>query len=85
MLGGETDIETIHGKEKIKIPAGTTDGKVFKLSEKGVSKIGSGYKGDHLAKVKIMIPSKLSKKEKELYLELAKESGIEVKKGGLFW
>ena len=85
MLGGETDIETIHGKEKIKIPAGTNDGKVFKISEKGVSKIGSGYKGDHLAKVKIMIPSKLSKKEKELYLELAKESGIEVKKGGLFW
>ena len=85
ILGGETEIETIHGKEKIKIPAGTDDGKVFKLSEKGVVKIGSSYKGDHLAKIKIVIPKKLSKKEKELYLELAKENGIEVKKGGLFW
>ena len=85
VLGGETEIETIHGKEKIKIPAGTDDGKVFKLSDKGVQKIGSTNKGDHLAKIKIIIPKKLSKKEKELYMELAKEQGIEIKKGGLFW
>ena len=85
VLGGETEIETIYGKEKIKIPAGTDDGKVFKLSEKGVVKLGSKNNGDHLAKVNIIIPKKLSKKEKELYLELAKENGIEVKKGGLFW
>ncbi len=85
VLGGETTIETIHGKEKIKIPAGTNDGKVFKLNEKGVVKIGSTNKGDHLAKVKIIIPKKLSKKEKELYMDLAKEQGIEIKKGGLFW
>ncbi len=85
VLGGETEIETIYGKEKIKIPAGTDDGRVFKLSEKGVVKLGSKNNGDHLAKVEIIIPKKLSKKEKELYLELAKENGIEVKKGGLFW
>ncbi len=85
VLGGEVDVETIDGMSKIKIPAGTEDGKVFKISEKGVVNLKSGNRGDHLVKVKIKIPKKLSKKEKDLYLELAEESGVDVKKGGLFW
>ncbi len=85
VLGGTISVPTIYGEETIKIPAGTNDGKVFKLSEKGISKLNSGGKGDHLVKVRIEIPQKLSKKEKELYIELAKEAGIDVKKGGLFW
>ncbi|MDD3861289.1 MAG: molecular chaperone DnaJ [Candidatus Gracilibacteria bacterium] len=85
VLGAEIAIETIHGKEKIAIPAGTEDGKVFKLKEKGIQKINTDGKGDHLVKVRIKIPSKLSGKEKELYAELAKEAKVEVKKGGVFW
>jgi molecular chaperone DnaJ len=85
VLGGEAEIETIHGKEKIKIPAGTEEGKVFKLNGKGTIKLGSDSKGDHLVKIKLVVPKKLSKKEKELYLELAREQGVDVSKGGLFW
>lgn len=85
VLGAEIEVETIHGKEKIVIPSGTEDGKVFKLKGKGVAKIGDDAKGDHLVKIRIKIPSKLSKSEKELYLRLAEEAGIDVKKGGLFW
>jgi molecular chaperone DnaJ len=85
VLGGEAKVDTIHGKEKIKIPAGTEEGKVFKLNGKGTTKLGSGEKGDHLVKIKLVVPKKLSKREKELYLELAKEQGIDVSKGGLFW
>ncbi|MBI4231607.1 molecular chaperone DnaJ [Candidatus Peregrinibacteria bacterium] len=85
VLGGETDVETIHGKEKIKVPAGTHDGQVFKISGKGAPKLGSTGTGDHLVKISIEIPKKLSKREKELYIELAEEQGIDVKKGGLFW
>lgn len=85
VLGGELEIKTVHGKETIKIPHGTQDGKVFKLSERGVPILSSSGSGDHLVKVKIHIPDKLSKREKELYFELAKEAGIDVKKGGLFW
>lgn len=85
VLGGEVKIETLHGAEVIKVPAGTEDGKVFKLSGKGVPFLNREGHGDHLAKIKVIIPEKLSKREKELYLELAQESGIEVKKGGLFW
>lgn len=85
VLGGETEIETLNGAEIIKIPAGTRDGKVFKLSDKGITAIGGASRGNHLIKVRIKIPEKLSKREKELYLELAKEAGVDVKKGGLFW
>jgi len=84
VLGDEITAATIHGDEKIKIPPGTVDDKVFKLSSKGVQKLNSNSFGDHLVKVKIDIPQKLSKKEKDLYIELAKESGLDVKKSGWF-
>lgn len=82
VLGGEVTVDTLEGQEVIKIPAGTQDGKVFKLSEKGVVRIGGSARGNHLIKIRVKIPEKLSKREKELYVELAKESGVDVKKGG---
>jgi molecular chaperone DnaJ len=83
VLGDEVVIETIYGPEKIKIPAGTADGKVFKLSQKGV-KTYKGAVGNHLVKIRIKIPDKLSRKERELYSELAHEAGLPIKKSGLF-
>lgn len=86
VLGGIEKVDTLYGVEEIKIPPGTADGKVFKLSEKGVVNVGGSKKGNHLVKIKLMIPEKLNKREKELYLELAKEAGVEInQKGGLFW
>lgn len=85
VLGNEVEVETLDGKSTIKVPAGTEDGKVFKIKDKGVPSIRGGARGDHLVKIKIIIPSKLSKKEKELYTELAKETKIDIKKSGLFW
>jgi len=82
VLGSEVEVETLEGPQKIRIPAGTQDGKVFKLSEKGVVRIGGSARGNQLVKLRVKIPEKLSKREKELYIELAKESGIDVKKGG---
>lgn len=81
VLGGEAVAETVHGKTNIKIPAGTEDGKIFKLSGSGAPKLGGGSQGDHFVKIKIIIPKKLSRKEKELYEELAKEGGMDIKKG----
>jgi len=85
ILGDEVEVDTLYGPTKIKIPPGTQNGKVFKLTGKGVEKIGGGHNGDHLIKIKIIIPEKLSKKEKELYAKLAEESDMDLKKGGLFW
>ena len=84
ILGAEVEVDTIHGKSKIKIPPGTEDGRVFKISEKGAANVGSQNMGNHLVKVKLQIPEKLSKKERELYEQLAEESGVDFKKGGWF-
>jgi len=73
VLGAKIEIETIDGKVNLKIPAGTESGKILKLSGKGITKLGSRTRGDHLVKIEIKIPSRLSRKEKKLFEELADE------------
>ncbi|PIR54612.1 molecular chaperone DnaJ [Candidatus Peregrinibacteria bacterium CG10_big_fil_rev_8_21_14_0_10_36_19] len=82
ILGADIKIDTLHGESTIEIPAGTEDGQVFKLSAKGVP-MASGA-GDHLVKIRIEIPKKLSKKERELFEALADESKIQFKKKSWF-
>ncbi len=84
VLGDDVEVDTLYGKTMIKIPSGTQSGKVFKLSGKGVEKIGGGRNGDHIVKINVEIPHKLSKKEKQLYADLATESGLNLKKSGIF-
>ncbi|MCK5613774.1 molecular chaperone DnaJ [Candidatus Pacearchaeota archaeon] len=79
VLGDEIEVKTIHGDIKLKIPAGTKNGKIFKLKEYGVPKVGTTIKGDHFVTISVDIPTKVSKKEKELYEELAKESNLNIK------
>ena len=79
ILGDEISVKTVHGEVKFKLPAGTDNGAVFKLKEYGAPKVGTSSKGDHLIKIEIVMPKKLSKKERELYEELAKESGLDIK------
>ncbi len=69
VLGGQREIETLHGKINIKIPAGVSSGKTLRLKKLGLPKDGS-Y-GDLNVKIKIVIPENLSSKEKELYKQLA--------------
>ncbi len=79
VLGDEIEVKTIHGDVKLKIPAGTENGKVFKLKDYGVPKVGTTTKGDHYVKINVEVPKKLSKRERELYDELAKESKLNIK------
>jgi molecular chaperone DnaJ len=86
-LGDEVEIETIHGRESLIIPPGTQSGKTFKLKDKGIPKMNSTENGDHVVTVKIYVPKKINKKERELYLSLANEAGLDIKPGksGLLW
>ncbi|HLG25422.1 MAG TPA: DnaJ C-terminal domain-containing protein, partial [Candidatus Gracilibacteria bacterium] len=79
ILGDEVEAETIHGMVQLKIPAGTQSGKVFRLREYGIEKLRSEGRGDHYVKIIVEIPSKLSRKERDLYIQLAKESKISPK------
>ncbi len=84
VLGDEVTIKTLDQEVTLKIPAGTQPNKIFKLKGYGVSKLNSSEKGDLLVKVNVVIPTKLSKKEKQYYQEMAEESG-QKSKGKGFW
>lgn len=68
VLGCKKDIKTLHGNIGIKIPAGTSG--TLRLKSLGLPKKDGGY-GDLNAKIKIVIPAKLSDKELDLYKKLA--------------
>jgi len=74
-LGDEIQVPTIHGYEKMKIPAGTQTGSVFRLREKGIPHLRGRHRGDQHVVVKVVTPSKLSSKQKKLLRQFAEESG----------
>ena len=75
-LGGEIDVATISGSTiRMKIPAGTENGQVFRLKGNGIPYLGSYGKGDHLVKIQITVPKKLTSRQKELLKEFARLDG----------
>lgn len=68
VLGTSIEIPTLEGKARIKIPAGTQAGKLFRLKNKGLPIVNEYGKGDLIVSVNIWIPSNVSKEEKT-YLE----------------
>ena len=75
ILGGEVDVPTLKGKVALKIPPETQNGKVFRLAGQGMPRMGDTRKGDLFAKVRVVLPAKLTEKEKELFRELKKLRG----------
>jgi molecular chaperone DnaJ len=67
-LGGNVQVPTLNGPVTMKVPAGTPSGKTFRLKGKGAPK--KGGRGDLLVTAEIEVPSKPSKKERELLQEL---------------
>lgn len=64
VFGTQTEVPTIDGRAKIKIPAGTQSGKIFRLKGKGFPSINSHEKGDQLIHVNVWTPQNLSAEEK---------------------
>ena len=74
ILGGEADVETLGGKVKLNIPAGTQPEQVFRLAGRGMPHVRDAKaKGDLYVKLKVQIPKYLSSEQREL---LAKASKI---------
>ncbi len=69
-LGGEIEIPTLDGAAKIKIPAETQSGKVFRLRGKGIKGVRSHVHGDLLCHVVVETPVNLTERQKELLREL---------------
>ncbi len=70
-LGGESLVTTPTGRVALTIPAETQSGRVFRLRGQGMPKLrGKGARGDLLARARVVIPTGLSERERELYREL---------------
>lgn len=85
-LGAKLMVDTLDGRIELKIPAGTQSGTQFRVKSKGVPHIDNASKrGDLIITVRVVIPKKLSKKEKELLKQLAVERGESVENSSSFW
>jgi len=71
VLGGEVQVPTLKGKLALKIPPETQNGRVFRMAAQGMPHPGDSKKGDMLAKVNVILPTKLSQQEKELFKKLS--------------
>ena len=78
-LGTEMEVPVLGGREVIKVPGGTQNGDIIRL--RGMGMKGRFGKGDQLVHVTVIVPKKLSRKERLLIQELGEELG---KKKGIF-
>ncbi|QQZ10815.1 molecular chaperone DnaJ [Heyndrickxia vini] len=74
-LGDEIEVPTLHGKVKLKVPAGTQTGTKFRLRGKGVPNVRGYGTGDQHIHVKVITPTKLTDKQKQLLREFSETEG----------
>ena len=72
-LGAKISVPTLYGETKLKIPAGTQTGTLFKLRNKGLPHFHGFGKGDQFVEVTAETPTKMSQKQKELFAALEEE------------
>ena len=85
-LGDEIDVKTVHGDEKLTIPAGTQPNKKFTLRGKGVPYLRGDGNGDQIITVDIVIPKHINEKQKQDLTNFVQDGGghITPKEKGFF-
>ena len=85
-LGAEVEVPTLEGAAKMKIPAGTPSGKIFRLKNRGVQVLGSSRRGDLHIKVHITVPKKVSDEHRKLLeqLQIIESKQVEQENKGFF-
>lgn len=70
-LGADIKVPTLDGQVTMKIPEGTQPGKVLRLKGKGIPSLRGGSRGDQLVRIKVVVPTKLSDKQKDALRKFA--------------
>ena len=73
-LGATVEVPTPGGPVSLKVPAGSQHGKLLRIRGRGAPKLSGGGKGDVLARLKLTVPAKLTKAEREALEALQKVS-----------
>jgi len=84
-LGTRIEVPTLSGKAELKIPRGTQAGTIFRIRGKGMPSLHDGRRGDELVRVNLSVPTKLSKKQRELLEKFAEESNEKVDTHGFLF
>jgi len=79
VFGTQVEVPTIDGRAKIKIPAGTQSGKIFRLKGKGFPHVNSYEKGDQLIQVNVWTPQNVSTEEKDMLEKMQASQNFEPK------
>jgi curved DNA-binding protein len=74
VLGAEVTIPTLDGRAKLKIPAGTQNGRKFRLPGKGMPERG-GTRGDFYAVIDVQLPTVLTPTQREAWEAVARSGG----------
>ncbi|OMG44005.1 molecular chaperone DnaJ, partial [Paenibacillus macerans] len=77
-LGDEIKIPTLKSNVVLTIPAGTQTGKQFRLKDKGVKNVHGYGHGDLFVNIKVVTPTKLNDRQKELLKEFAEINGEDI-------
>ncbi len=70
VLGDIVEVETVHGKTKVKIPAGVQSGDILRVKGKGIHRESYFGKGDHMIKIQLVTPEKLSREQRKIVSKL---------------
>lgn len=69
-LGGEAEVPTLTSKVMLKIPAGTQNGKQFKLGGLGMPRLGASGRGDLYARLRVRLPDTMTDEQRALFEQL---------------
>jgi molecular chaperone DnaJ len=83
-LGATLEIEALDGVATLKIPAGTQTGTTFRIGARGVPRLRGRGRGDLIVNIRVAIPRKLTRKQREILEDFARAGGEEVQDAGDF-
>jgi len=84
-LGGEFQVPTPYGEERVRVPTGTQTDTVLRLKGKGLPALGQHGTGDLMIRVHVWTPEKLTEEQELLFRELAKLEGEPPRRSPGFW
>ena len=81
-LGGSIEVPTLNGRARLKIPAGTQSGKMFRMRDKGIQHLQRHGVGDQIVRVWVWTPQELTRTEKKLLEDIQHSQNIKPPPGG---